>query len=94
MRSAIYNVCFLFSFSAYFACLDAGARKDDSSAHARLHASREAAGDGDLSAAVDHARRAVETDPAFADARKQYGRALMLSGQNREALDVLEKHDC
>ena len=41
--------------------------------------------------AVEHLARAVELDPGYSAAWKQYGRALTLAGREQEAVSVYEQ---
>jgi len=56
-----------------------------------IRESRESLAAGRMEQAVALARRAVEVDPAYADAWKQYGRSRMLIQPDQESLDAMEK---
>jgi len=67
------------------------ARENEQSVLSLIRESRDAMAAGQMEQAVVLARRAVEVDPAYADAWKQYGRSQMLKQPDQEALDALER---
>lgn len=59
--------------------------------HAYIAESRTALSAGQYERAVELAARAVDVDPVFADAWKQYGRARMLWRPDQETLDAFDR---
>jgi len=72
-------------------CLEISSVANPVNVQRAIHESRQALGEGRPVDALALAEKAVELDPAFGDAWKQYGRVLMLNGQFSEALTALDR---
>ena len=88
MRTTIIRQVILLAFLS--AGPATGRAEEDSSVVKLVTQSQEAAAKGNLDAALDKARQAIEKDPAFAEAWKQQGNVQLKKQAYRDAVQSLK----